>query len=316
MGSPLRLTIVGVEAGRAARGWELVSDEFEAAEQAMSRFRETSDLTTVNRAAGDGRCRPVDRRLSAALHAADRAGRLTGGRFDARVLADLERLGYGGASVDRRPSDGSGADALGRAGAGGGTTPPGRWLAVDPRTSQVRVARPVDLGGIGKGLALRWAFRRLARAGFVGAGLGALLEAGGDLVAGGPAPQGGPWVVALEDPTGADVPIATVAVPDGAVATSSTLVHRWTTGESRTVHHLVDPRTGEPGGAGLLSVAVAGPDPAWAEVWSKTLFLFGAAGIAGAARTRGLAAWWVREDGGVEMTAAARARTTWLASEA
>jgi thiamine biosynthesis lipoprotein len=135
-------------------------------------------------------------------------------------------------------------------------------------------------------------------------------------VAGGPAPQGGPWIIAIEDPTGGDDPIATVAVPDGAVTTSSILVHHWTAADGRPVHHLIDPRTGEPGGAGLLSVTVAGRDPAWSEVWSKSLFLRGAGDIAEVARARGLAAWWVREDGAVEMTAAARARTIWLAAEA
>ena len=105
-------------------------------------------------------------------------------------------------------------------------------------------------------------------------------------------------------------------VTDGAVATSSTLVHRWTAADGRAVHHLIDPRTGEPGGAGLLAVTVAGPDPAWAEVWSKSLFLCGRDGIAALARTRGLAAWWVDADGRLEMTAAARARTIWVAGEA
>ena len=63
------------------------------------------------------------------------------------------------------------------------------------------------------------------------------------------------------------------------------------------LHHLIDPRTGEPGGDGLAAVTVAGPDPAWAEVWSKALFVEGARSIAAAARSRGLAAWWVGGDG-------------------
>ena len=63
-------------------------------------------------------------------------------------------------------------------------------------------------------------------------------------------------------------------------------------------------------------MTVAGSDPAWAEVWSKCLFLCGRANIATVARGRGLAVWWVTDDGTVELTAAARARTTWLAAEA
>ena len=316
MGSPLRLTIVGAPPGAAADAWRQVSDEFELAEEAMSRFRESSDLTTVNRAAGSGRCIRVDRRLADALVAAHRAGRITGGLFDARVLVHLERLGFPGVRLDA--SAVTGPDPTSAAKGGDRRDPTGdhRWLTVDPRADEIALASPVDLGGIGKGLTLRWAWRRVARAGLVDGDGGALLEAGGDLVAGGQAPQGGPWIISIEDPSGGDDPIATVAVDGGALATSSTLVHHWAAADGRTVHHLVDPRTGQPGGAGLLSVTVAGPDPAWAEVWSKCLFLCGRAEISAVARGRGLAAWWVTDDGTVEMTAAARVRTTWLAAEA
>ncbi len=318
MGSPLRLSVVGVSGEDAAEAWQQVVREFEAAEQAMSRFRDTSDLTIVNRVAGSGSCASVDRRLGRALAAADRAGRLTDGRFDACVLGDLERLGYAGAELagaNGRPGVARPVDDDRTVSGSVIDPPPGRWLIADPRGSRVGVARPIDLGGIGKGLTLRWAWRRIQPT-LGDRGGGAMLEAGGDLVAGGPAPQEGPWIIAIEDPSGGSDPVATVAVMDGAVVTSSVLVHRWTAADGRPVHHLVDPRTGEPGGAGLLSVTVAGSDPAWSEVWSKSLFLCGPDGIAGLARARGLAAWWVREDGRLEMTAAARSRTTWVAAEA
>ena len=58
-------------------------------------------------------------------------------------------------------------------------------------------------------------------------------------------------------------------------------------------------------------MTVAGPDAAWAEVWTKALFLAGPSRIGGEARARGLAAWWVTEDGDLEMTPAARQRMRW-----
>ena len=82
------------------------------------------------------------------------------------------------------------------------------------------------------------------------------------------------------------------------------------------VHHLIDPLTGEPGGAGLASVTVAFPDPAWAEIWSKTAFLDGLAGVASRLRGRGLAGWWVDEAGELSMTPAARAMTVWTRQDA
>jgi hypothetical protein len=92
--------------------------------------------------------------------------------------------------------------------------------------------------------------------------------------------------------------------------------YAWLDPDGRPVHHLIDPSTGAPGGAGLAAVTVAFPDPAWAEVWSKALFLEGASGIADAARRRGLAAWWVDEAGELSMTPAARQQTGWVRAEA
>jgi thiamine biosynthesis lipoprotein len=85
--------------------------------------------------------------------------------------------------------------------------------------------------------------------------------------------------------------------------------------DGRLVHHLLDPRTGEPGDDGLVAVTVAAPDPASAEVWSKALFLEGQRGIGPRARSLGLAAWWMRTDGTLEITPAARERTIWLATD-
>jgi len=39
-------------------------------------------------------------------------------------------------------------------------------------------------------------------------------------------------------------------------------VRAWLAPDGRRVHHLLDPRTGEPGGDGLVAVTVAAPDPA------------------------------------------------------
>jgi thiamine biosynthesis lipoprotein len=171
---------------------------------------------------------------------------------------------------------------------------------------------PVDLGGIGKGLALRWAAHAVERA---APGLGFLVEAGGDVVARG-SDAGRAWTIAIEDPGGGVEPVATCVLGTrDAIATSSVRVGQWRDPAGRRVHHLIDPRTGEPGGEGLASVTVAWTDPAWAEIWSKSLFLEGSARIAGEARRRDLAAWWVTDGGELSMTPAARQRTTWVRSE-
>lgn len=191
------------------------------------------------------------------------------------------------------------------------------------RRGAVAVPVPVDLGGIGKGLALRWSANALDQAteswrlpGGPETAHSFLIDAGGDIVARGAPGPSESWTVGIEDPGDATDPLAVVRIDgDRAIATSSIGRLRWEV-DGRSVHHLIDPRTGEPGVVDLQSVTVTAADPAWAEVWSKALFLEGSVEIAGVARRRDLAAWWLTTDGRLEMTPAARQRTTWVAAEA
>jgi thiamine biosynthesis lipoprotein len=77
------------------------------------------------------------------------------------------------------------------------------------------------------------------------------------------------------------------------------------------VHHLVDPRSGRPGGDGLASVTVVEADPARAEVWSKALFLSGTHGVGDLAEAVGAAALWVARDGVIGSTPAMDAVCVW-----
>lgn len=299
MGSPLRLTTVGLAPAQAAIAWEIVTNDIEESEESLSRWRAESALSRLNAVAGSGECLPAGPRLVALLVASARAQRISGGRFDPRVVARLESLGeHAGVPLPGLP------DQL-------GTDRP--WLACDPRSGLVRLSVPADSGGVGKGLSLRWAARAVTLASLLGTGM--LLEAGGDLVVRGERAGGGPWQIGVEDPAGGDEPLAVISVTGGAIATSSTAVRRWESPTGAPVHHLIDPFTGEPGGDGLQAVTVAAADPAWAEVWSKTLFLAGRRAIGEEARRRGLAAWWVEDDGSLHLTPAARQQTAWTSAD-
>jgi thiamine biosynthesis lipoprotein len=257
----------------------------------------------------------VSWRLRVALTAMDRARRITDGRFDASVLGALERIGEHGAELGGSESDGPARESGGER--SGAAVPPIDRTAVGlehPRPVIVPAA-PLDTGGIGKGLALRWA---AARAASIAPDTGFLLEAGGDMVAVGSGPGGG-WQIGIEDavapgPTDAP-PIAVVALDAGAISTSSVVVRNWVAPDGRRVHHLVDPRTGEPARTRLIAVTVAGPDPAWTEVWAKSLFIAGRERIGDEARARGLAAWWIDDAGRLGMTPEARVRCSWVAED-
>ena len=278
-------------------------------EQACTRFDPTSPLMRAN-ADGLGWAR-VPRICFDALVEAYWAHVATEGVFDPRVLADLASLGYDaslrfGGNPASALSPGA-TDDLPSPRTRVRTERVGRWQPRFRRSDlSVQVGpRAVDLGGIGKGLAVRWAEQILSSA-----ASDVIVDAGGDCWCGGRAPGGGPWLVGVEDPAGEEGPVAVLGLSDRACGTSSTRVRRWHAG-GQDVHHLIDPSTGRPGGEGLAAVTVVGADPAEVEVWAKVLFLAGTAGIADRAAAVGLAALWVDADGGVGTTPAMEPYIVW-----
>lgn len=293
MASTVRITAVAESSPDEVAG--AVADAlgiFHVVEANCSRFLPESALSRAN--AQPDRWHRVPHVCFSAVGAAWSAYRATGGRFDPRVLGDLTSLGYSSwppapigevRARSRRPDwHPRFLETAGRVHLGG-------W--------------PVDLGGIGKGLTVRWASQSLRFA-----APDHLLDAGGDCYGAGCSPDGGPWRIGVEDPAGGDEPVAVLGLVDQACATTSVRLRQWTAG-GRRVHHIVDPDTGLPGGRGLQSVSVVGPDPAWAEVWSKVLFLEGADGIAAAADRHQQAACWVTTGGGLGASAALAPVTLW-----
>lgn len=279
---------------------------FDTVEDVCTRFRPESPLMRANR--HPDRWTFVPPILFTALLEASWAYQRTHGRFDPRILMSLIALGYGASF--------SPAQSI--------AAPPIAVRAVSPlragpwrprfrySTGMVRLGRlPVDLGGIGKGLAVRWASRVLTSGGAVGAHL---IEAGGDCFCLGTAPDGQPWRIGVENPRGGDEPIAVLTLQNLACATSSTRLRQWRVG-TRTVHHLLNPATGAPGGSGLAAVTVVHRDAALAEVWSKTLFLEGAARIASLAQRRGICALWVDRAGRMQVTPSMERFVLWKEPE-
>lgn len=248
MGSRLRLVATTSDPDLAARAWADVCDEFRLAEHALTRFAPDSPLTILNQAAGTGAFVSVPAVLRRALVLADRARRATSGRFDPRIIGALERAGESAGIALPEPAERS-SD--------------GPWLELR-RDGSVRIGSPVDLGGLGKGLALRGAVRRLAGLSGLAGLAGFLVDAGGDLAVFGVPPDGPAWRLGIEDPAVPEMAVVGLEARDLCLATSSIAVRRWD-GPAGPAHHLIDPSTGRPARSGLLAVSVAGQDPAWAE---------------------------------------------------
>lgn len=220
--------------------------ELAAVDLACSRFRPDSELSRVN--AGAGATTTVGERFAEALQAALRAARLTDGVVDPTVGNAVLTLGYDRTFASLRPDDVR-------------PLPPARpapgWRSIswNPRTRRLRLPphTHLDLGATAKALTADRAARLAAAA----TGSGVLVGLGGDLSTAGPVPEGG-WRIALADDHAQAVTEQdpAVAVTGGSLATSGIRVRTWRRG-GRTVHHIVDPATGEPAAPVWRTVTVA-----------------------------------------------------------
>lgn len=248
-------------------------------EGVLSRFRDDSELSRMNAAAGEPfEASPL---LFGVAHAALRAARATGGLYDPFMGRQMRALGYD------RPFD-----QLGRASrAPVAPSPGGDWrrASVDPDRRCVVVPRgcEMDLGGIAKGMAVDASVATLRDAG-VGS---ALVCAGGDLRVIGRPPAHPHWGIEVEEHEG-----RVIALHRGALATSSTTRRRWGTGDLAR-HHLLDPSTGLPAQRGLRAVTVAARTCAQAEVAAKAALVAGPLAGADMLRRLGLDALVVPEMG-------------------
>jgi thiamine biosynthesis lipoprotein len=253
----LAVTALPRDATSACRALAAGRAEIGACERVLTRFDPASDLSRMNRHAGEWV--EVDARLVDALRVARLARTATGGRFDPTILPALVAAGY-----DRTFEEIQDRPALLSAGWRAGSA-----IEIEPGTSLVRIEQgtAVDLGGIGKGFS---ASRALAAMRHVWDGLsGALVDLGGDVAVSGVPPERGAWRIAVADPRRPDVALGVLAVEDGAVATSGRSVRRF--GPGRSLHHLIDPRTGVSATAGPLAATVVAQDAAWAEAHATAL---------------------------------------------
>ncbi|MGI8826737.1 MAG: FAD:protein FMN transferase [Chloroflexota bacterium] len=271
--------VAGPEFERAA---SMVLHVFSDVEKSLSRFLPESELFALNQSSGNPV--QVSPLLFGAVSLAVRAAEETNGVFDPTILSALEHAGY-----DR---------SFEHVGAGSGAPrPPHRtarlpdYRAVrchpETRTIQLLDGQRLDLGGIGKGIAVDLA---IAETSFLRE---RCIAAGGDVAVRGTAGPDAEWTVALED-TGA-AGSQSIALRDAAVASSTTLRRRWQrAGEER--HHLIDHRTGRPSSSAFRTVTVVAASCVEADVAAKTALLLGEQGM-DFLEGKGLHGMAVRHDG-------------------
>jgi len=257
-------------------------------DRTCSRFRDDSELSAVNAAAGQ--TVTISPLLAELVSVGLAAAEATNGLVDPLLGTGMRAIGY-----DR-------TYALVRTRAGWKieqpAAMPGRWRAVELDRERLRLRLPrgaeLDLGATAKA----WAADAAARAIAAELRSGTLVSLGGDIAVAGAPPPGG-WPIGIADDHAArpEAVDTVVTLASGGLATSSTTVRRWPT-DSGEAHHLLSPRTGLPARSRWRTVSVVARTCLEANVAATAAVLLSDAASAWLER-RGLPARLVARDSDV-----------------
>ena len=250
MGGESVITVVGGSPS-------LLDDAFALAsrcEAAWSRFVADSELDRVNQA--DGARVNISPLTVALIQEMTDGFELTGGDFNPTLLPRVVEVGYLASLVHEGrvtnvPQGARVFDSLDD-------------IDLDERSVQLPSGMTLDSGGIGKGFAAD-----LIAAAVMNSGAeGVMVSMSGDVVIAGESPQGGPWLLGVEDPFDVQSHVDIVRLVEGSVVTSSQRKRRFAQG-----HHLIDPKTGLSASTPVQTVSVIARTGARAEVLAKSGFL-------------------------------------------
>ncbi len=266
MGTRLVVTLPGAVADEV---FDQAFAEVARLERVLSNWDSDSELSRLNRAAADGTVRCSDD-LFVAVSAARHWAEMTGGAFDPTVEPLVRRFGLRGDEGRLEPARQGLAGSGAAAPADRPNDGPVGWqhLHLDPLTRSIRFDAPgvgIDLGGIGKGIALDAAARVLGERAI----RAALLDFGGQVLATGSGP-GGAWPVGIAGPGDRDSAALWIVLRGSSLASSGNGERSGPDG----LGHILDPARGAPAGyAG--TVTVLAPDATAADALSTALFVMG-----------------------------------------
>lgn len=259
MGTRVHAELWHEDAAEAERLLAAVMDEMHRIDLTYSPYRETSELSRLNREAPRGWV-TVSAELFDLLARSREVSELSGGAFDVTYASVGRYYDY---RAGARPSDARIREAL--------EAIDYRYVELDPQGPRVRYRHPevyVDLGGIAKGYAVDRSIALLRSAGVTHASV----AAGGDSYILGDR-RGQPWTVGVRDPRDADAVTVVLPLMDVAVSTSGDYERFFEEGGVR-YHHILDPATGR-SARGSWSVTIIGPDTTLTDALSTSVFVLG-----------------------------------------
>jgi FAD:protein FMN transferase len=233
-------------------------DAFRFTEQVCSRFTPQSEVRRLC-AAPAGTPVPMSPLLYEAIRLACTVAADTDGAFDPTMGRQLEQLGFRRHYLTGEEIESDFASTKGVS---------YHDIMLDDAHHTVLLRQPLllDLGAVAKGMAVDLAVKELSDYD------GFLVDAGGDLYAGGLNEREEPWRIGIQHPQRAEETVCTLQVTDAAVCTSGSY-ERVSPVQEKT-HHLLDPRTGA-SPQELLSCSVVAPFTMLADPYSTAAFILG-----------------------------------------
>jgi thiamine biosynthesis lipoprotein len=237
--------------------------EFDRIVKKYTRFNESSELSNLNRSAGEW-VQVSDEFLFLIKTMLALAGK-SDGVFDPTIIDFLEIYGYD-AKYDFTKLDN--LDLKNIVEKRAKTRPSWKEIEIDEENKKVKLAltQKIDLGGIGKGYAIDCAHDRLKEVveNF-------LIDAGGDIRASGKNEEDKKWNVGLKsiDSQNNPVILASLELDNESLASSGSWARK-----VKNFHHLINPTTGEPENK-FKTVFVTAPTAMESDAWATTLFVGG-----------------------------------------
>lgn len=265
MGTIVRISLYGTSEKRLNEALDMTMGEISRLEALLSANVPSSDISKINRIAGERPVR-VSEETGFLLERALEWSELTDGAFDPTVgrVVKLWGIGTDAAAVPD--------DALIRQ-----TVSFTDFKKVSVTHEQgetyVRtgIGQMIDLGGIAKGYATDRIIELLAKEGITSA----LIDLGGNIAVIGSLPNGREWKLGLQHPSKSRGEyFGTIGVTDTSVVTSGPY-ERYFESNGVRYHHIFDPRTGYPAGSDLESVTVISRCSTDADALSTALFVMG-----------------------------------------
>lgn len=261
MGTMAWITVAGTDDKNAGEAMKAVFGEFFRIESTMSTWKESSELSNLNRAP---RSSPIalSRELFSLIDSCLFYSRLTKGAFDASVRPLVLLWGFQGGSP-RVPAQAEIDSVRSLVG----------WEKIQLDRKNYSVIMPpgmqLDFAGIAKGYAVDRAGEILKRLGIENA----LVNLGGNILATGKPGGERMWRVGIRDPLDREKTVGTLSMSNEAVATSGNY-ENFIEIEGRRYGHIIDPRSGRTV-ENALSVTVLAPTALAADALSTAFFVLG-----------------------------------------